>query len=82
MLTRQAVLIVLIVALLVAAVQPGRAEAIEPTTLILIAGAGVVVLVIVAYLVIANIDSSRRSAEGQPDEAPVLVALVTPAEAP
>lgn len=57
---RQALVILLIATLLVTAVRPAQAEALEPNVIILIASAGVIVLVVIAYLIIANVESHRR----------------------
>jgi hypothetical protein len=75
---------VLLVALLLTAVTPARAEAVEATTILFIAGAAVVIVILVTYLVIANVRGERRAAVEPADAAPlVLVALhVPPAESP
>jgi len=77
---RQALVMVLVVALLVTAVQPARAEAVEPMTALLIASAGVVVLVLVAYLIIANVDEHRR-VSAAPAWAPAAPAAALAAQA-
>ena len=77
--------LVLVIALLVTAVTPARAEAMEAGTILLIVGAAVVVLILVVYLVVANVKERReRRAEAPSDGAPlVLVSLDGPeAESP
>jgi hypothetical protein len=80
--------LVLVVALLLTAATPARAEAMEVGTILLLVSAGIVVVIIVAYLVIANM-SDRRRAEAPADGPPaagaplVLAAYVAPpAESP
>jgi len=59
--------VILIVTLIVGFATPGRAEALEPLTIMAIAGAAVLVVVLVVYLIIANVhESQRRKAEGEP----------------
>jgi hypothetical protein len=72
--------LVLVIALLATVVTPARAEAMEAGTILLIAGAAVAVLIIVAFLVVANVKERRdRRAEAPSDGAPlVLVALDGP----
>ncbi len=55
--------LVLLVALVVVTVQPAPAEALEPTTILLIAGAGIAVIALIAILIIANVTEKnpRRS---------------------
>jgi hypothetical protein len=75
--------LVLVVALLLTAVTPARAEAMEIGTILLLVGVGVAVVMIVAFLIIANV-SDRQRAEVPPDQwkadgAPlVLVTYVAP----
>ena len=57
---RQVLVVLLVATLLVTAVRPAQAEALEPNIIILIVSASVVVLVVLAYLVIANVESYRR----------------------
>jgi hypothetical protein len=72
----------LVVALLVLAVRPAPAEAVDPMVAIAIAGAAVAVVVIVVYLVVANVEGDRRADAGPAgDEPPLLVVYVTPAQA-
>jgi hypothetical protein len=79
--TRQLLAMMLVVALLVLALRPAPAEAIDPFVVGAIAGAAVAVLVIVVYLVVANVEGDKRT-EAVPVEAdaPMLV-YVTPATA-
>ena len=69
---------VLVVALLLTAVTPARAEALEVGTILLLVSVGVVVIMIVAYLVVANVKGRRAAA---PDDGGpvVLMAYVRPA---
>jgi hypothetical protein len=52
--------IVVMLAVLITAVTPARAEAIEPLTVSLIVGAAVVVLIIVGFLIVANIEGKKK----------------------
>src|SRR5262249_59739233 len=52
---------VLLAALVVSLATPSRAEALEPFTIVAIAGLVVVAVIIVVYLVVANIHDSQRS---------------------
>jgi len=59
--------VVLIVTLAIGFATPGRAEAIEPLTIVAIAGIAVIVVVVVVYLIIANMhESQRKSVQGEP----------------
>ena len=72
------VCVVLLVALGVMVVQPARAEALEPMFISLIVSGAVVVLVLVAILIIANVTEGRqRTAQAVPGPAAPLVALQT-----
>ena len=51
----------LAVVLLVTFATPAKAEAIEPLTILAIAGAAVIVLVLVIYLVVANVEGPKMS---------------------
>jgi len=75
------VCVVLLAALGVMVVQPAPAEALEPMLISLIAGAAVVVVVLIAILIIANMSEGPRLRSGQGVPGPVapLVALQTPA---
>jgi hypothetical protein len=53
--------IVLIVALVVMVATPEKADALEPMTIIAIAGAAAIIIVLILYLVIANKEGSRAS---------------------
>jgi hypothetical protein len=70
--------LILVVALLVVTVQPAPAEALEPTTILLIAGAGIAVIALIAILIIANVtEKSPRTAQAQAES--LLAALqITP----
>ena len=64
--------LVLVVALVAVTMQPTPAEALEPTTILLIAGAGIAVIALIAILIIANVmEKNPRSAQA----ATSLVAL-------
>jgi hypothetical protein len=63
--------LILVVALLLTAVTPARAEAMEVGTILLIAGGVIIVVIIVAYLIVASA-SDRRRAESVPDETPLV----------
>ena len=69
---RQTLTILILVVLLVTAVQPARAEAFEPTTILLIIGGAVVIIAIVAVLVIANVREHQRGAALAPASRPLL----------
>ena len=70
--------VVLLVVLVVTIATPARAEALEPMTILALVSAGIVVVILVGYLIAANVDSSRM---GQAD-APVLVACATSEASP
>jgi hypothetical protein len=55
--------VVLLVTLVVGLATPGRAEALEPFTILAIAGVAVVVVVIVVYLIVANMHDSQQRAQ-------------------
>jgi hypothetical protein len=73
--------VVLLAALLAIVVRPAPAEALEPMTIMLIVGAGVAVILLVAVVVIANV-AEKRPRTSQVAEAlaapPPLLALPTP----
>lgn len=75
MTSRQVLAIVLTVALLAMAVQPSRAEALEPLTIVAIAGAGVVLLILVVYIAVASATESRHGPQAMPERGPVMVVL-------
>lgn len=54
--------VVLLVAIVVGLATPGRAEAMDPMTIMAIAGAAAVVVIIVVFLVVANMHDAQRSA--------------------
>ena len=62
----RALALVLAVVLLVTFATPARAEAMEPMTILAIAGAALIVIVLVVYLVVANVEGPRMS------QAPVI----------
>jgi hypothetical protein len=66
----------LAVVLTVVLAQPARAEALEPTTLILIAGAAVAVVLVIAVVIIANLH------EAQQGQSALMIARAEPTEAP
>ena len=61
----------LAVVLLVTFATPAKAEALEPTTILAIAGAAVLVLVLIVYLIVANVEGPKMS-QSQPLEGPVI----------
>ena len=72
------VCVVLLAALGVMVVQPAPAEALEPMFISMIVGGAVVVLVLVAILIIANVTEGRqRTVQAGPGPAAPLVALQT-----
>jgi len=80
----------LAVVLLVTFATPAKAEAIEPFTILAIASAAIIVVVLIVYLVVANVENPRMS-ESQPLPGPliavelpplVLVAVDVPHEGP
>ena len=68
--------VVLAVVLLVTFATPAKAEAIEPLTIIAIAGVAVIVLVLVVYLVVANVEGPKMSKAPALD--PPMLALPGP----
>ena len=80
--------LVLVVALLLTAVTPARAEAMEIGTILLLVGVGVAVVMIVAFLIIANVTDRQRAhvpANQSPaDGAPLVLVtyLSPPAQSP
>ena len=58
-------MIALVVLVVVAAtlVQPGKAEAIEPMTVMTIVGAAVLVVLVIAVVIIANVRESQTAAD-------------------
>ena len=56
--------LVAVLALTLAA--PARADALEPLTMVAIASLAVVGVVLIVYLIVANMGDSRRSATGEP----------------
>jgi hypothetical protein len=70
------VCVVLLATLLVMVVRPARAEALEPVFISMIVSGAIVVIVLVAILIIANVsEGRRRSSEKMPEGAAPLVAL-------
>ena len=75
--------LMLVVALLLTAVTPARAEALEVGTILLLVGVGVIVVIIVAYLVVANVKGRQMAAAPEDGGPVVLLAYVAPtAESP
>ena len=70
-------LIALVVLVAVAAtlVQPGRAEAIEPMTVMTIVGAAVLVVTVIVVVIIANVRDRQRGEAAEPATEPVVVAF-------
>jgi hypothetical protein len=82
---RQTLVIIVLIAVLITAVTPARAEAIEPMTISLIVGAAVIVVVIVGFLIVANIEGKKKfgaDAGDRGDGTLVLVALHLADESP
>ena len=71
---RQVLVVLLIATLLVTAVRPARAEALEPTIILMIASAGILVLVVLVYLLVASVESHRHG--DRAERAPSVVVLV------
>jgi hypothetical protein len=61
----QLLAVVLIAVLVITFATPGRAEALEPLTIVAIASAAVVVVVIIVFLVVANMSGKRRADLGK-----------------
>lgn len=76
---QQALAIVLVVALLVLAVKPAPAEAMDAVTIALIAAGGVVVLILVMYLVAANVAEARRGGAAVPGPDGRILVVLGPA---
>jgi len=74
--------LVLAVVLLVTFATPAKAEALEPMTIIAIAGAAVLVLVLVVYLVVANVEGPRLERRGLAEQSYVVMAVPAPSENP
>ena len=60
----------LAVVLMVTFATPAKAEAIEPFTILAIAGAALIVIVLVVYLVVANVEGDKMRSEA-PELQPV-----------
>ena len=72
--------LVLIATLIIGFATPGRAEAIEPLTIVAIAGIAVIVIGVIIYLVIANMhESQKKSVQGEPRYLACIDSDVTPA---
>jgi hypothetical protein len=69
--TFRVLVLTLAVVLLVTFATPAKAEAIEPFTIIAIAGAAVIVLVLVVYLIVANTEGPKMG-QAPSLEGPVL----------
>ena len=78
MTTRRGLVILLVVILLVTFVRPARAEALEPTLILLIVSGAIVVVALLAVLIIANVTEYRRGTRTQTDDGPVVVAWRAP----
>lgn len=70
------VALVLVIALLVTAVTPARAEAMEVGTVLALVGAAIVVVILVTYLIVANARGERRAAAPPADDAPLVFAAL------
>jgi uncharacterized membrane protein YozB (DUF420 family) len=73
--TKRIAAILVLVVVLVTAVQPTRAEAFEPTTVMLLVGGAVVIIALVAVLVIANIRERQRGEAATHPQPPKLLAM-------
>ncbi len=69
---------VLLVVLAVTFAAPARAEALEPLVILTLISLGVGVIIIIGYLIIANVYADKMGLA----ESPVLVACVEPEAAP
>ena len=66
--------VVLVVVLLATVIAPARAEALDPMTIIAIAGAAVCVIILIAFLVVANTRGPKMDESGMDDQRqPVMV---------
>jgi hypothetical protein len=72
--TFKLIALVVLVAVAATLVQPGRAEALEPTTIMAIAGAAVLVVTIIIVVIIANMRERQRGEALEPTSAPTVVA--------
>jgi hypothetical protein len=79
----------LAVVMLVTFATPAKAEALEPMTILAIAGAAVIVVVLIVYLVVANVEGPKMSERAPLDRlvlvqepAPALAAVDAPSPAP
>jgi hypothetical protein len=70
--------LVLATVMLLIAATPAKAEALEPLTIVAIAGLVVAGIVLVAYLIIANTEGERRADEGAGEDARVVWVVQTP----
>jgi hypothetical protein len=68
--------LVLVVVLAIMVATPARAEAMEIGTILLLVSVGVAVVMIVTYLVIANMSERRGRAEAPPAEPPLVVVMM------
>jgi len=68
--------VILIVTLLAVFVQPARAEAMEPSTILLIAGVALAIVIVIVVVVIANVHESRHA--NNPDPAVMLAQVAQP----
>jgi hypothetical protein len=75
---RQLLVVLLVVAVLVAGFRPARAEAMDPLIIVAIAGAAVLVVVIIGVVVIANMEGHKRAELAPATPGPTLVAYVAP----
>ena len=68
--------IVLVVVLTVTFATPEKAEAMDPFTIMAILGAAAVVVIIIAYLIVANTRGPKMEKEAAGERVPVMVACV------
>ena len=73
--TFKLIALVVLVAVAATLVQPGRAEAIEPMTIITIVGAAVLVITVIVVVIIANVRERQRGDAEAPTSVPIVVAV-------
>jgi hypothetical protein len=68
--------VVLVVVVIVTIAAPEKAEAVDPFTIMAILGAAAVVVIIIAYLIVANTRGPKMDKEDAGIRVPVMVACV------
>ena len=80
---RRSLAIVLLVVMIVTLARPARAEALEPTTIILIVSGAIVLVAVLVVLIVANVtDYQRRGRAENTDGPPLVLAGTVAAESP